>query len=155
MQVDLWLTGKTKGTWVNSAMDDYLQRVQRYCNLNVTIIPESKNKTAEAILRDESKQLKARLDKSPRAFTILLDEDGKQYSSRGLAGVISRQQAQGQNYFRLIIGGAYGVDHDLHRNVDLVLSLSLMTFPHQLVRVILAEQLYRAFTILRGEGYHH
>jgi 23S rRNA (pseudouridine1915-N3)-methyltransferase len=156
MKIEFWLTGKTKEAWVSQALDDYFKRCKRFgIEINSLIIPESRHKTAGAIKKDETERLLSRLEKEGRAFTILLDETGRQLTSIGFAELISRQQILGYSTIRFIVGGAFGVDPSLHQKVDFTLSLSSMTFPHQVVRVIFAEQLYRAFTILRGEGYHH
>jgi 23S rRNA (pseudouridine1915-N3)-methyltransferase len=155
MKVDIWLTGKTKESWVEEAMDHYLQRVSRYATISTGIIAESKYREPEEIRRDESARILARIRKGPKAFNILLDENGKQRSSLQFAELIETQQSRGSGIMRFIIGGAYGVDHTVREGTDFVLSLSAMTFPHQLVRIIFLEQLYSAFTILRREVYHH
>jgi 23S rRNA (pseudouridine1915-N3)-methyltransferase len=156
MKIEFWVTGKTKEAWVAQALDEYFKRCKRFgLEIDTIIIPESRHKRPDAIKKDETERIMTRLEKDPRAFTIILDETGRQLTSPGFAELISRQQTLGRHTLRFIVGGAFGVGHELHSKVDYVLSLSSMTFPHQVVRVIFAEQLYRAFTILRGEGYHH
>jgi len=156
VKVELWFTGKTKDSWVTEALTDYLKRCQRFgVTVSSVVIPESRNKTPESIRKDETARIITSIDKASRAYTVLLDEAGNQLTSVAFSELISRQQTQGVSTLRFVIGGAFGVDPILHRKVDYLLSLSSMTFPHQLVRAIFAEQLYRAFTILRREGYHH
>jgi 23S rRNA (pseudouridine1915-N3)-methyltransferase len=155
MKVELWLVGKTKDSWVSEAMELYLKRCSRYCALSVVMIQESRLTNPDDMRKEETERIAAKLLKSQRGFTILLDERGHQQTSLEFATLLSKQQSSGQSTFRFIIGGAFGVEQSLHKEMDYVLSLSSMTFPHQLVRVIFLEQLYRAFTILRGEGYHH
>lgn len=155
MKIEFWLIGKTKEAWVSDAIEHYLKRCSRYFTITIEIIPESRHTKPDDMRKDESERLVAKLKKSPKAFTILLDENGKHLSSTQFGDLISKQQSQGNSALRFIIGGAFGVEEAVRKEADYVLSLSKMTFPHQLVRVIFLEQLYRAFTILRGEGYHH
>jgi len=155
MKVEFWLTGKTKEGWVTDGMAHYQKRCKRFCNISVEIIPESRFTKPEEIVKDETGRILQKLSKSPAAYTVLLDETGVQLGSIEFASLISKQQSAGYSSMRFIIGGAFGVQDTLHNAVDFILSLSTMTFPHQLVRIFFLEQLYRAFTILRGEGYHH
>ena len=155
MKVELWLVGKTKDRWVAQGIDEYLKRCSRFTTVTTIIVADSKYTQSEAIRQDETTRLTQQLSRSHRAFTILLDETGRQLTSPGFATLLQKQQDAGNQSFRFIIGGAYGVDEELRNSADEVLSLSQMTFPHQVVRIIFLEQLYRAFTILRGEGYHH
>ena|SRR5690606_13832525 len=155
MKIEIWFTGKSKGTWIVQGIDAYVLRCKRYAALDITVIPESKYTQADAILTDESERILARLRKSPRAYTVLLDVTGRSLSSDAFAELISQQFVRGYTSVRFIIGGAYGVTAAVKEAADFVLSLSAMTFPHQLVRLIFLEQLYRAFTILRSESYHH
>lgn len=155
MKVEFWLIGKNKDPWVIEATEHYLGRCSRYCNISLDIIAESRHTKPEGIRKDETDRILAKLQKSPKAYTVLLDEKGKEMGSVQFAKLLSGLQASGQSTVRFIIGGAYGVDAGLRTVVNEILSLSKMTFPHQLVRIVFLEQLYRAFTILRGEGYHH
>jgi 23S rRNA (pseudouridine1915-N3)-methyltransferase len=155
MKVEFWLIGKTKESWINDATEHYLKRSSRYCTLTTELIPESRYTKPEEMRKDETDRVITRLRKASKAYTILLDEGGKQLTSIQFSELISKQQSAGMSTLRFIVGGAFGVERGLHNEVDYILSLSVMTFPHQLVRIIFLEQLYRAFTILRGEGYHH
>ena len=156
MKIELWLTGKTREAWISGGVDEYLQRCRRFgISVTTRIIAESQHKAAESAKKDESARILAGMDKMPRIYTILLDEKGPQLSSVAFAKLIDQLQTRGHSTIRFITGGAFGVDDSVREKADYILSLSAMTFPHQLVRIIFAEQLYRAFTILRGEGYHH
>ncbi len=155
MKVEFWLIGKTKDPWVSEASEHYLKRCSRYCTLTTELIPESRYTKPEEMRNDETARVIIKLRKTAKAYTILLDENGKQHTSTQFSELIAKQQTAGISTLRFIVGGAFGVEEALHAEVDYVLSLSAMTFPHQLVRIIFLEQLYRAFTILRGEGYHH
>ncbi len=155
MKVELWLIGKTKEPWAIQAMETYAKKCRRFCTLSITDMSASRHKEAGAIRIDETTRIVAALQKASRAFTILLDERGRELRSMAFADCISGIQVQGYSTIRFIIGGAYGVGDPLRQQVDDVLSFSQMTYPHQMIRVILLEQLYRAFTILRGEDYHH
>lgn len=152
MKVDLWIVGKNREAWVASASEHYLARISRYCEISVHVIAESRYRTPAEIRKDETARIADRLSKQRGAFTIVLDEAGTTFNSVRFAEQIGRI-ASSHGALRFVIGGAYGIDPSL--NKDLMMSLSAMTFPHQLVRVVFLEQLYRAFTILRGEGYHH
>jgi 23S rRNA (pseudouridine1915-N3)-methyltransferase len=149
------MVGKTKDPWIVQATEHYAKRCGHYCTFSQEIVTESRHTAADDIRSDETNRLLLKLNKATAAYTILLDERGKQVTSAGFAQMISKQQNAGQSTFRFLLGGAYGVEESLRSRADMVLALSEMTFPHQLVRAIFLEQLYRAFTILRGEGYHH
>lgn len=155
MKVEIWLTGKTKEPWADQGMEAYLKRCRKYGSVEIVVIPDSRQTQPDAIRRDESARILTQLGKQQRAHNILLDETGRQLSSAEMASHLSQLYTRGHGMIRFIIGGAYGVDESVKGAADEMLSLSSMTFPHQLVRLIFAEQLYRAFTILRGEGYHH
>jgi 23S rRNA (pseudouridine1915-N3)-methyltransferase len=154
MNVEIWFTGKTKEPWAAVAVEAYVKKCRRFGPVTLQIISDSPHKTAEAIRTDETARILVQLKKKSM-LTVLLDETGTRMGSKQFANFLADRQNAGHHAIRFIIGGAYGVERSLHDEVDLVLSLSPMTFPHQLVRVIFLEQLYRAFTILRGEGYHH
>ena len=155
MKVEFWLVGKTKDPWVIEALEHYRKRCSHYCTFTSDVIPESRLTRGDDIRTEESGRLLTRLAKQPAGIVVLLDEKGKPLSSKAFAGLLSEWQTAGHSTFRFIIGGAYGIDDTVREQADFILSLSPMTFPHQLVRIIFLEQLYRAFTILRGEGYHH
>ena len=154
MKIELWVVGKNKTDWVRMGERMYLDKMTRFCPVQYTVIPAERSGNAAYVKSRESARLLERMLKAPM-YTILLDERGKQQESRQFATYIQKKMEQHGGRLRFIIGGAYGVDHPVREAVDGVIALSDMIFPHELVRIIFLEQLYRAFTILRGESYHH
>ena len=136
------------------AIDEYSVRLQRYGGFEWRLVPSTKGKMDVAeIKRVESVTIAAQLKNDDHV--VLLDEDGAQLTSSGLASILESLDAQSVKRVVYIIGGAYGVTDELKQRADTLWALSKLTFPHQLVRLILAEQLYRANTIRHGEPYHH
>ena len=138
--------------WVREAVADYEERIRRYVSLDLIEVREEKGVQMAEMRRREC----ARIEKfiQPGAVTTLLDEQGKQMDSPEFASFISKQRDMGIGELTFIIGGSYGFSDDFRRGKRLI-SLSRMTFTHQMVRVFLLEQIYRAFTILNNEPYHH
>ena len=154
MKIELWTVGKTRTGWIRQGERDYIDRCKRFGAIETLIIPAEKSGNPQYIKSQESARILERLSKSQPIPTILLDERGNHFGSPELAEHIRTITDRQGNRLRFIIGGAYGVDESVRAEAGLV-ALSQMTFPHELVRVIFLEQLYRAFTILRGESYHH
>lgn len=156
MTVTLLTVGKTDIKWVKEGLDVYASRLRHYVPFTVTEIPELKK--AAALSREQIKEKEGELilkQLSPQDTLILLDEHGAQYRSLEFAAWLEKQLAGGGRNLFFTIGGAYGFSEAVYERANGKLSLSKMTFSHQLVRTIFAEQLYRAFTILKGEPYHH
>jgi len=155
MKMVLVLIGRTKPGFVESGMAEYLKRIGKYAKMEVRLISDSK-----AAARLSNRQIKEReggailkgLNK--RDIVVLLDERGKEMSSPELAGFIEKRQIEGGGNLVFIIGGANGFSDEVHKRGNFIISLSRMTFSHQLVRIIFLEQLYRAFTIINNEPYH-
>jgi 23S rRNA (pseudouridine1915-N3)-methyltransferase len=147
----LWV-GKSRDPWVKDAIDEYAGRIRRYSPLELFDIRDEKGAEAEEMRRRECERLEKQI--SPGATVILLDERGEQLDSLGLASFIGRQRDNGVGELIFAIGGAYGFSEEFRQRGKL-LALSKMTFTHQMVRVFLLEQIYRAFTILNSEPYHH
>ena len=158
MQIDIIAPGRVKERYLRDAIDEYSKRLSRYCKLN--IIEVSDEKTPEHASEGVERQIKAkegeRIAKHIRdgAYVIALAIDGDMISSEGLAAKIDQLGVRGTSHIQLIIGGSIGLDDAILRRADWKLSFSKMTFPHQLMRVILLEQLYRAYKINAGEPYH-
>lgn len=134
----------------------YLSRIHHYTPFDITVIPDIKNQgtLAPGQLREmESEAILKRINS--RDEVILLDEKGDNYTSTEFAVMIGKKQNTGDRALTFIVGGAFGFGEALYRRADGLIALSKMTFPHQMVRVIFLEQLYRALTILKGEKYHH
>lgn len=147
----LWV-GKSRDPWVKDAVDEYAGRIRRYCPLELIDIRDEKGAEACEQRRRECERLERQIP--PNATLVLLDERGEQMDSPSLASFIGKQRDSGVGEVVFAIGGAYGFSEEF-RCRGRLLSLSRMTFTHQMVRAFLLEQIYRAFTILNGEPYHH
>lgn len=156
MKIRLILVGKTVGAPLREAVAAYVDRLVHYASFSVEEIPELKQ--AASLSRDQVKVreealIAARLN--PADHVVLLDERGNRYTSLQWAQHLERHLSHSPRDLVFVIGGAYGFSPGMYARADERLSLSEMTFSHQLVRLIFVEQLYRAFTIIRGEPYHH
>ncbi len=152
MKIKVLWVGKSRDPWVKDALGDYAGRIRRYSPLELIDIRDEKGAEAEEMRRRECERLEKQIP--PNATLILLDERGEQMDSPGLAAYIGKQRDSGLSDLVFVIGGAYGFSEEFRCRGKL-LALSRMTFTHQMVRVFLLEQIYRAFTILNGEPYHH
>lgn len=156
MKITLLTVGKTDKDWVRQGMDIYVSRLKHYIPFSVVEIPELKN--VSSLSKDQIKTREGELilkNIRPTDDLILLDERGKEYTSVELAKVIQDKISYAGKDMVYVIGGAYGFSDEVYRRADSKISLSRMTFSHQMVRAIFVEQIYRAFTIMRGEPYHH
>ena len=156
MKITLLTVGKTDKDWVRQGLDIYVSRLKHYIPFSIMEIPELKN--VSALSKDQIKNKEGELilkNIRPADDVILLDERGKEYSSVELARIIQDKISYAGKDIVFIIGGAYGFSDAVYQRSNSKLSLSRMTFSHQMVRAIFAEQIYRAFTIMRGEPYHH
>ncbi len=146
MRIVIAAVGKVKERGVREAIDDYVSRIDRYARVE------------EVELKDGAEdEVAARFRKviGDRSRVVALEVDGKPWSSRALADFVGRCENDGVSAIVFLIGGAYGLPKALSRDADVRLSLSAMTLPHRLARLLLTEQIYRAFTILRNEPYSH
>ncbi len=155
MRTTLLLTGKTTDKHIVALMDDYIGRIGHYMPFTVTVIPELKNtkNLTEAQQKEREGELILK-QMQPQDYVVLLDEHGKEMRSVDFARWLSQKQQTCRQLF-LVIGGPYGFSPAVYARAQEKISLSLMTFSHQMVRLILAEQVYRACTIIKGEPYHH
>lgn len=148
--------GKPHDEALKKAIDDFTKRINKYYNAEWLIIPPIKNAAVlpEAELKkQEGRSIISKINKDD--FLLLLDEDGKQISSVELANFIEQKSGTGTRSIIFLIGGAFGVSDEIKQRANFTWSLSKLVFPHMIVRLILAEQVYRACTILRNEKYHH
>ena len=155
MKVKLLVVGKTAFDYLKVGEEIYQDRLKHYCSferIEVQDVKNPKNFSKEEIKRKEAISILSKL--SPNDFLVLLDENGNEFSSVELANWIEKRNLLPQNII-FVIGGAYGFDSSLYERMNMKLALSKMTFSHQMVRVIFLEQFYRAFTITKGEPYHH
>ena len=156
MKITLLTVGKTDRDWVRQGLDIYVSRLKHYIPFSMVEIPEMKN--VSALSKDQIKAKEGELilkNIRPTDDLILLDEHGKEYTSVELAKVIQEKISYTGKDMVFVIGGAYGFSPEVYSRANSKISLSRMTFSHQMVRAIFAEQLYRAFTIMKGEPYHH
>lgn len=156
MKITLLTVGKTDKEWVRQGLDIYVSRLKHYIPFVVTEIPELKK--VSALTKEQIKTREGELilkNIRPADDVILMDERGRQYTSIELAKALQDKISYVGKDIVFVIGGAYGFSDAVYERADSKISLSKMTFSHQMVRAIFAEQIYRAFTIMRGEPYHH
>ncbi|BBE21558.1 ribosomal RNA large subunit methyltransferase H [Arthrobacter sp. MN05-02] len=150
MGIRVLAVGRKHESWVSEGIERYVKRLKKPFDLSWQLIAHSAREH-DAARREESERLLARLGDD---YVVLLDERGKAIDSPTLSRTLLRPLESSRNV-TVIIGGAYGVDDHVHRRADFIWSLSPLVFPHQLVRLILAEQVYRAQEIAGGRSYHH
>lgn len=156
MKVTMLTVGKTDIKWVKEGLEMYVSRLRHYINFELVEIPELKG--AGSLTREKIKEKEGELilkGLRQQDELILLDERGKELRSVEFAKSLEDRMSRGARDIVFVIGGAYGFSDEVYTRADSMLSLSKMTFSHQIVRAIFAEQLYRAFTIIKGEPYHH
>jgi 23S rRNA (pseudouridine1915-N3)-methyltransferase len=156
MKITLLTVGKTDKDWVRQGLDIYVSRLTHYIPFNIIEIPELKK--VSALTKEQIKVREGELilkNIRPGDDVILLDEKGKEFSSVEFAKTLQDKISYVGKDIVFIIGGAYGFSEAVYKRADSKISLSRMTFSHQMVRAIFTEQLYRAFTIMKGEPYHH
>ena len=156
MKITLLLTGKTNESFVKEGFAIYEKRLGRYIPFETVIVPDLKSagKLDEQQVKEKEAELQMKyLEHSD--YIVLLDERGKEFNSPEFAEFLQQRMNSGIKNLFFVIGGPYGFSEKIHAKANIKLSLSKMTFPHQFVRLLFAEQLYRAFTIIRNEPYHH
>jgi 23S rRNA (pseudouridine1915-N3)-methyltransferase len=154
MKIQLWSIGKATDKNLQAAVDDFSNRISKYYPLEWKLIAPPKQNLPEAgYKKTEAKNILALLQKED--YLVLLDERGKMMSSVALANFIQDRANQAAKRLVFLIGGAYGVDEAVRKRADFTWSFSALVFPHQLMRLMLAEQVYRACTIINNEKYHH
>lgn len=155
MKIKLIMIGKTTGDLYIDAIDDYTNRIKHYNNFSIHVMPGLKN--TKKLSQEQQKQAEGELilkELTAQDTVILLDERGKEYRSMEFAKWLENKQLTAQNIV-FVIGGPYGFSDSIYKRANEKISLSKMTFSHQMVRLIFVEQLYRACTIIKGESYHH
>lgn len=156
MKISFWAIGKANEPYIREGVEEFTRRIGRYFRTGWNIIPVPKNAgmMSEIDLRKKEGALILEwLGKDD--YLVALDERGKQLKSEGLAAFLQDRANESVRQLVFVIGGAYGLDKAVLSRADFTWSLSSLTFPHQLVRLILAEQVYRACSILKNEKYHH
>jgi len=155
MKITLLLVGKTTDKHLEVLIADYVERIGHYVPFEVKILPELKN--VKAISQEQQKVMEGELilkTITASTYLILLDEHGTERRSIAFADYISKKMAAGRD-ITFVVGGPFGFSEAVYQRADDQISLSQMTFSHQMIRLLFTEQLYRALTIIRGEKYHH
>ncbi|NQT27938.1 23S rRNA (pseudouridine(1915)-N(3))-methyltransferase RlmH [candidate division KSB1 bacterium] len=155
MHISVLCIGESKASYLKEGEKDYMNRLKHYTQIRIEQIRpvrHNKSKSEAQILKDESDLLRQKITVS--SFIVTLDSKGKEFSSEMFAEKISNWQVQGKREILFVIGGPLGLHSTILKQADLIMSLSRMTFTHDMVRLVLLEQIYRAHTILRGEKYH-
>jgi 23S rRNA (pseudouridine1915-N3)-methyltransferase len=155
MRIKILAVGENRVSYLVKGEDDFLHRLKHYCTIEMWSVKSEKIKMGrrrEEIFKKEAERLFKQIPE--RSMVIILDRNGKEYSSEELAEKLSVWQNKGIRNLVIIIGGPLGLSCSIKKKADVVLSLSRLTFTHEMIRLILLEQIYRAFTILKGEKYH-
>ena len=156
MNVELIVVGKTDSREVEALVEMYAKRVNHYCKFSITTIADVRNTRNMAASRQKQLEGEAIMKLITEGdYVVLMDERGQQYTSMEYAQWLQKRMLSGVKRLALVIGGPYGFSEEVYARANQKISLSKMTFSHQIVRAIFAEQLYRAFTILNNEPYHH
>lgn len=156
MKLTLLMIGQTDQKYIKEGIDIFAGRIKHYIDFKMEVIPDikkSRNMTADMQKTKEGELIVSRL--APSRELHLFDERGTMMSSKEFADFLQKKMASGIKELVFVIGGPYGFSDDVYRQASSAVSLSKMTFSHQLVRLLCTEQFYRAFTILKGEPYHH
>ena len=154
MNINIICVGKIKEKYILDGIQEFAKRMQAFGKLKIFELKEDGNDSNRNMsIEKESKSILETLEKN-KGFKILLDIQGKNFSSEDMALQIEKIGLNGDSTINFIIGGSYGVSEDIRKSADLKLSFSKMTFPHQLMRLILIEQIYRWFSIIKNTKYH-
>lgn len=156
MNIKLIAIGKTDQEYLKEGISIFEKRLKHYINFEIKVIPDIKN--AQNLSKDQQKTEEGKLilkDITNTDVLVVLDEKGKSYTSLGFSKYLEQQMNNSVKNLVFVIGGPYGFSEDVYKRANGKVSLSEMTFSHQMVRLFMVEQFYRAFTIMKGEPYHH
>jgi 23S rRNA (pseudouridine1915-N3)-methyltransferase len=156
MKITFLTVGKTEDAYLRDGIEKYVKRLKHYTRLEIVEIAGLKNTKALSPEQQKANEAELILKKiTATDFVILLDENGAEFTSKQFAAYIDKKAIGGAANMVFVVGGPYGFDDAVYQRANDKISLSQMTFSHQMVRLFFAEQLYRAFTIIKGEPYHH
>jgi 23S rRNA (pseudouridine1915-N3)-methyltransferase len=156
MKITFITVGKTEDAYLKDGIEKYVKRLKHYTKLEMVDIPELKNTKALTGEQQKVKEAELILKKiTPSDHLILLDENGMEFTSVQFANYINKRSVSSSANLVFVVGGPYGFDQSVYQRANDKLSLSRMTFSHQMVRLFFVEQLYRAYSIIKGEPYHH
>ena len=156
MKITFITVGKTEEAYLKDGIEKYVKRLKHYTKLTIIEIEELKNTKALTPDQQKTKEAEMILKKiTPLDHVVLLDENGTEFTSQQFAAYLNKKAISSTANLVFIVGGPYGFDQAIYERANDKLSFSRMTFSHQMIRLFFAEQLYRAFTIIKGEPYHH
>lgn len=156
MEISLIVIGKTNARYLQEGIDEYIKRLKHYIPYSITVLPDIKNTKKLTEEQQKEAEGKMMLDTlKPGDCLVLLDERGKEFTSVAFADYLQRKMNAGLRRLVFVIGGPYGFSQSVYDRADEKISLSKMTFSHEMIRLFFTEQIYRAMTIQRGEPYHH
>lgn len=156
MKITLLTIGKTEDKYLLEGIEIYLKRLKHYISFRILEIPELKGTKSLSQAQQKSKEAELILKNINNTdYVILLDENGQEVSSMQFSAFLNKKMVGGQQHLVFIVGGPYGFSNEIYKRSNEKVSLSKMTFSHQMIRLFFTEQLYRAYTILKGEPYHH
>jgi 23S rRNA (pseudouridine1915-N3)-methyltransferase len=156
MLIRLLCVGKTQSSYIQTSIDEYTKRISKYCKFEVAIVPDIKNVANLSPAQRKTEEGKLLLAQTTNNdYIILLDEKGKTYTSEKFAEQWQTWFNRGPRVITVMVGGPYGFSDDIYNVAQAKISLSEMTFSHEMVRLFFVEQLYRSFTIIKNEPYHH
>ena len=156
MEISLIVIGKTNARYLQEGIDEYIKRLKHYIPYSITVLPDIKN--TKKLTEEQQKEAEGKLmldALKPSDCLVLLDERGKEFTSVAFADYLQRKMNAGLRRLVFVIGGPYGFSQSVYDRADEKISLSKMTFSHEMIRLFFTEQIYRAMTIQRGEPYHH
>ncbi len=153
MDIECIFLGQTSEGYLEKGIADFQKRLERYCQVRVKVVKERKGRMADQVRIDtEGRDLLEQIE--PKSLVVALDRTGRQLGSEAFAALFKQWQDQNRRTATFIVGGSLGLSQEVLAAADLALSLSMMTFTHEMARLLLLEQVYRAFTILAGTKYH-
>lgn len=156
MNIKLIVVGKSEEKYLREAVEIYLKRLTHYINFEIVVLPDVKNAKNMSVAELKDKEAELILKHSAKADkVVLLDEKGKEYSSVEFSKYLTKQMNASVKTLTFVVGGAFGFSEKVYSQANEKLSISKMTFSHQMIRLLFVEQLYRAFTIIKGEPYHN
>jgi 23S rRNA (pseudouridine1915-N3)-methyltransferase len=156
MEISLIVIGKTNARYLQEGIDEYIKRLKHYIPYSITVLPDIKN--TKKLTEEQQKEAEGKLmldALKPGDCLVLLDERGKEFTSVAFADYLQRKMNAGLRRLVFVIGGPYGFSQSVYDRAVEKISLSKMTFSHEMIRLFFTEQIYRAMTIQRGEPYHH
>ena len=156
MKITLLCIGKTDDKYIQEGIDKYYKRLKHYITFNIVVLPDVKN--VKNLSQSQQKEKEAELFNKHiqnTDYVVLLDERGKEYSSLEFSSFLEKKMIASVHHIVFLVGGPYGFSEEIKQRANSLVSLSKMTFSHQMVRLFFVEQIYRAYTIMKGEPYHH